>query len=263
MKKSFGVALICMLLTQVGLIFAGIQWQAKIVTSRADKEEAIISYVYAQDSNVREEYVEASGENVLMEKGHYWLYKGSENTVYIVNPDEKTYMALSIDSLAQLTGGLQQIMKMTISNAKVEVNKLDPETVGGYSCNHLKINTAYDMEMKILFIKTKSHIEQSKEIWGTTAIPISELANSFRTKSFKVGIVELDSLLGVEMAAYKDFGFTVKSVTIEKTTSGNKTETSTTEMTVSDVVTKNLSSDLFTIPADYKKVEFKLGGGEE
>jgi hypothetical protein len=263
MKKSFGALIVFVLLAQTGWVFAGIEWDAKIVSSRAGKEELVMTHVSAQEGNLREEYIEAGTDNILMKKGSYWLYKSAENVVYIVDPEEKTFMAVSIDSLGQLLGSLGKFMQVKISNPKVEVVKLAPEKIGTYDCNHININTSYDSEMKILIMKVKSHVEQSKEVWATNAISTQELAGSFMAKSYKTGMGELDEVLAKEMEAYKDLGFTVKSVTTDKSTAGNKTETSSTEMTVSNIATKKLDSGLFVVPADYKQVTFKTAPEEE
>ncbi len=264
-RRIMLIAVVAIFFT-TGTVFAGIEWQAKIVSSRKDKETTTLVHFYAQQGNVREEFVEVGGQGGLRKQGMYWLYKGKEDMVYVVNPEEKTYMAVSFDSLMKFTSALTQLMQMKISNVNVEVKELGQETVGEYKCKHLTINSSYDMEIKIMIMKVKSHIEQTKELWGTTSIPMDEMADAFKARTFRVGIKDLDDLIEKQIEIYKDLGFVVKSVTTEKNTTKNKTETSITTMTVSDITTKNLSQDLFEIPDDYKKVELKLkpteGGGE-
>lgn len=239
-------------------VFAGVEWQAKSVTKGKGKESTILIHGYAQNGNVREEFVEVKGENPLSEKGMYWLYKGEGNTVYVVNPKDKTYMAISIDSLMQFGGAAAQFMKITITNPKVEVKQLNPEMVSTYECKHIMINSTYDMEMKVVIMKTKSHVEHSQEIWAADVKAFQDMASAFRMKSFKTGMKDLDELIQKQMEPYKNLGFVIKSISTQKNTQGKKTEITTTEMTVSDIATTNVNEDLFKIPADYKPIEFDL-----
>jgi len=261
MTKRLILIATALFLLQTTLSFGGVEWKAQLLTKVKDKEATITTHSYAQKGMVREEYVEVGkSESPLTKKGIYWLYKGDANTVYIVDPEEKTYLALSVDSLMQFAGAITQFMKMTISNFSVEVKELGDETIDSYLCKHITINSSYDMEMKIAIMKVKSHIEQSKELWATNAISLKEFAAAFRTKPFKTGMKGLDTLIQKEMAAYKDLGFVIKSITTQKTSDvkGKISEESITEMTISDINVKDLSDDLFTIPADYKQIEFSL-----
>jgi hypothetical protein len=255
LKRLFLIA-VAFFLLQTTFVFAGVEWQAKSVTKGKGKEATILIHGYAQNGNVREEFVEVKGENRLTEKGMYWLYKGEGNTMYVVNPKEKTYMAISIDSLMQFGSEATQFMKLTISNPKVEVKQLNPETLSTYECKHMMINSAYDMEMKVVIMKTKSHVEQAQEIWAADVKAFQDMASAFKMKSFKTGMKDLDELIQKQMEPYKNLGFTIKSITTQKNTQGKKTEITTTEMTVSDIATKNVNDDLFKIPADYKQIEF-------
>ena len=258
MLKRLCFILVAFFLLQTTLVFAGVEWQAKSVTKEKGKESTTLIHGYAQNGNVREEFVEVKGENPLTEKGMWWLYKGEGNTVYVVDPKEKTYIAVSLDSLMQFGGALSQFMKMTVSNLKVEVKPLNPETVSTYECKHIMINSIYDTEMKVVIMKTKSHVEQSQEIWAADIKSFQDMASAFKMKAFKTGMKDLDALIQKQMEAYKNLGFSLKSITTQKTTQGKKTEITTTEMTVSDIATKDLNQDLFKIPADYKQIEFGL-----
>jgi hypothetical protein len=268
MLKRSAFILVALLVLSVSIARAGIVWQVDITGEHKKGETATISKVYAQAGQVREEYIEVKGaaENKMKEKGMWWLYKSGTNTVYIVDPTEKTYMGIEFDSLMKFMGALGSIMSMKFTNLKSEIKELDSVKVLGYDCQHYAINSSYDMELKVLMMKVKSHVEKDKEIWTTAELPMEEVSLSFREQSFKTGMKDLDSLIQQEMAVQKNLGFILKSVETQITSDakGKETDKSTTTMTVSGVEVKDLSGDLFTIPSDYKEISMGSlpGGGE-
>jgi hypothetical protein len=268
MLKRSAFILVALLVLSVSIARAGIVWQVDITGEHKKGETTTITKVYAQAGLVREEYIEVKGEaaNKMKAKGMWWLYKSGTNTVYIVDPEEKTYMGIEFDSLMKFMGALSSILSMKITNLKSEIKELDAEKLLEYNCRHYAINSSYDMEMKILMMKVKSHIEKDKAIWATNELPMEEVSLSFREQSFKTGMKDLDSLIRQEMAAQKDLGFILKSVETQITSDakGKETDKSTTTMTVSGVEVKDLSADLFKIPSDYKEISMGSlpGGGE-
>ncbi|MEO0184995.1 MAG: DUF4412 domain-containing protein [candidate division WOR-3 bacterium] len=242
------------------ILFGGIEWQAQTTTKTKDQESKVIIHGYAQKGMVREEYVDVSdGKNQLTKKGMYWLYYPDKNDIYIVDPEEKAYFVMNVDSIAKLTGALSKFVKFTISNPKIEVKKLDSENILGEDCQHIQMNTSYDMETKIMIMKVKTHTEESKEIWATS-MHLEDISLNFSKKSFSSGIADLDSMIRKEMEAYEGVGFILKSITTNKTSDakGKVTSESVTEMVIEKLETKDLNADLFTVPSDYKQIEFNL-----
>jgi len=255
------VFIICALFFLCPLIlFGGIEWEAHTITKIKDQESKVILHGYAQKGMVREEYIEVSGEkNQLTKKGMYWLYCADKNDIYIVDPEEKAYFVMNIDSVAKFMSALGQFIKFTISNPKIEVKELETENILGIDCRHLQINSSYDMATKIMIMKVKSHTEELKEIWATVE-HMEDISLNFSKKSFSLGIAELDSLIRKEMEAYGNIGFILKSITTSKTSDakGKISSESTTEMVIENLTVKDLSKDLFKIPSDYKQIDFKL-----
>ncbi|MGB9720630.1 MAG: DUF4412 domain-containing protein [bacterium] len=241
-------------------LFGGIEWQAHIITKTKGQESKVIIHGYAQKGMVREEYVDVTdGKNQLTKNGMYWLYYPDKNDVYIVDPEEKAYFVMNVDSIAKFTGLLSQFVKFTIANPKIEVKKLDSENILGEDCQHLQINTSYDIETKIMIMKVKTHTEESKEIWATSR-HLEDISLNFSKKSFSSGIAELDSMVHKEMEAYENIGFIIKSITKSKTSDakGKVTSENISEMVIENIETKDLNADLFKIPSDYKQIEFNL-----
>ncbi|MEO0129706.1 MAG: DUF4412 domain-containing protein [candidate division WOR-3 bacterium] len=259
MKKAFCFVLIA-LFTLPLILFAGVEWEAQTLTKTKDKESKTIIRGYAQKGNVREEFVEVSEkENPLMKGGMYWLYLTDKNEIYIVDPENKEYFVMNVDSIARLMGSINKFVKFTISNPKIEMQELGTENILGVDCKHFKINSSYDMETKIMVMKMKTHNEESRELWTTTK-HLEDISLNFTKKSISTGIADLDSLIRKEKDLYANIGFVLKSLVVSKTfdAKGKIVSETTTETVIEKLVEKNLSEELFKIPSDYKKVEFKI-----
>lgn len=256
MKRTILLAAAAMIIW-AGQALAGMEWKSKITSTVKGKEAVTLINGYAQGGNVREDFIEVpKDQGDLSKKGMYWIYLGQSGKVQIVDPKKKTYFEMSLDSVLALAGVLSQVMQMTVSNAQVKVNSLAAEKVLDYDCKHLSVESAYDMEIKMLFIKSKSHIDETREMWGTSALPLTEMAASYRFKSFKLGIKELDAMLKSQAAAYQSLGFVLRSAVTQNTTDEKgKVQTTVTKMDVTEMTVKEVSADLFNVPEGYTKEE--------
>jgi hypothetical protein len=267
MLKRTAFILAALLVLTVSLAQAGIVWQIDIKGDHKKGETNTIAKVWAQGGQVREEFVEVTGElqNKMQAKGMWWLYKSGVNTIYVVDPEDKTWMGVEFDSLMKFMGVIGNLISMKIINIKSEIQDLGTEQLLGYDCKHMAIVSSYDMEMKILMMKVKSHVAKNKEIWCTNQLPMDEIAMSFRDQSLKTGMKGLDSLIQIEVQNQKDLGFILKSVETQVTTDvkGKESDKSTSTMTVTGVETKEIGADVFQIPADYKEIGLDMlpGGG--
>lgn len=245
-------------------MFAGIEWQAKTVFKAGEKEtNYILSHLYAQGGNVREEFIEIGEKSDSSRKeGGYWIYRSGTDTVTIVDPEEKTYMEIDRDKILQMSGAIAKLIKTTITNPNVEVSNLRSEVLRKHRCDHLLIKTSYDIETKVAFIKSKNHVEEIKEIWATDDIPFMEVAEGFRKTPFKTGLEDLDRLIDKEMQTQKDIGFVLKSITTHKITDKKgKTEINIIETHVTDIAFKNYPDEFFKGPEGYEKI--KVSSTEE
>jgi len=255
LKNRYFLLWIVLIILQCCYALAGLEWQMKSVIKKGEKEATGVIHLYAQNGNVREEFTEGRS-SPLAKEGSYFLYKSEGNLIYLVNPKDKTYMEMPLEQMLQMLGTVQ-MMTIQLSNVKVNVTKLPPEKIDNYQCNHIRLDTSYDMNLKIMFMSVKQHIEQSHEIWGTKQIPIDELAATFKDKAFRLGMKDVDELIEKYKNILEDVGFIIKSVIDQTTTDlkSNKTEHSVTETTTYNIESKKLSNDLFIIPANYKKQE--------
>lgn len=254
MLKRMTILIGLLLLMHMGNVFAGLEWQGKTVSTMAgQKQNSMEMHGYAQNGNVREDFVKGS-PNPMFKEGSYFLFLKGNPTIYLVNPKDKTYAEMPLDAIMQMAGSM---MQMTVSNSKVDVKQLAPAKVLNYECNHIKMDASYDMEMKMMGFQVKNHTEMTHELWGATGIPEKEISPLYKSMNFKTGMKDLDVLIEKQMAVIKDLGFPVKSVMVNKTTDQQgKTNTMTAETNVTDISVKDVNEELFKIPSDYQKTSF-------
>lgn len=238
------------------LSFAGVAWKGTLTSKSDGKETVTVMDGYAQKGNVREEFAEVRGETG-MNKGDFIIYRSDKNVMYIVDTKEKHYMEMPLDAMGSLMGGM---MEIKISNPKVSAKSAGSEKVGGFNCSKVIITSTYDMEMKVMFMTTKSHVEQTQEIWATKDVALAEIGEAYRGRAAKTGMKSLDTLIMKESQAVGMRGFPIKTVTTQKSTSDGKTSITASTYTIESIAQKALSADLFTVPAGYSKASMPTAG---
>jgi|WetSurMetagenome_2_1015567.scaffolds.fasta_scaffold32652_2 hypothetical protein len=266
MKKAILTGLLILILAASA--FAGVEWKARTITTAEAKGQSntIIMQVFAQGGNVKQVFENVAFENEMFKKGTYWLFKAADETLYMVNPEEKTYSRLPLNAMMQMAGVVGKLVKIKIKNPVVNVEKLGTEAVLGYPCLHSKMLMEYDMEVKIAIIKSKSHEKIEKETWSTPKFRgMAEMAESFRLRDFKTGMEDLDALIEQQMKAEAGLGFPLKMVTVTTSVDkkGNAKEKSRAVMEVLSLGNKVLPASFFEIPAGYTEKNIGFGGSEK
>jgi len=258
MKKLLTIAILIALVA--GFSFAGVEWSTRLTSQSTEKRQnyEMTSSLYAQGGDVKQVFENAPKKNDLYVQDGYWLYKGKENMIYIVNDKEKTVMPMSLDSLAQMAGFVGQLVKIEITDHTISAEELGSETILGYPCQHIKIVSDYTMKMKIAFIKKTMTIHEEKEIWGSANIKYFQEVNAaFLKKDFKTGFAQLDEMIEKEMKAQKNIGLPLKMITHtqQKDKKGKVASDTTLTMEMVKIAAGNFPASLFEIPKDYKLVE--------
>jgi hypothetical protein len=265
MKRSFIVILLVIFAMTA---FAGVEWRTKTETVAKAKGQSntIVMQVYASNGNVKQVFESVADENEMFQKGSYWLFKSEDSTLYLVNPAEKTYSQLPMNALMQMTGVVGKLVKIKIKDPVITNEKLGTETIMGYPCLHSKQLLEYDMEVKVVFIKTKSHEKIEKEVWSTAKFKgMAEMAEAFRFRDFKTGMEDLDNLIEAQIKADAELGFPLKMITVNTSIDkkGNAKETSRQTMEVLSVGSKTFPAQFFEIPAGYEEKQMGFSGDEE
>jgi hypothetical protein len=247
---------------------AGVEWKARTVTQAEAKGQSntVVMQAYAQGGNVKMVFESVAYENEMYKKGGYWLFKAADDSLYLVNPEDKTYSRLPIDAMLKMAGVVGKLVKVKIKNPVVNVEKLGSETILGYPCQHTKMLMEYDMEVKIAIIKSKSHEKIEKETWSTPKFRgLEEMAESFRFRDFKTGMEDLDALIEQQMKAEAGLGFPLKMVTVNTSIGkkGTAKEKSRQVMEVLSLGSKNFPASFFEIPAGYTEKSLGFAAEEE
>ncbi len=257
MKKTLFFLMICVLLA--GYVQAGIEWKVKSVTQGQSKKDYLEMemHMFAQDGNVRQEFVSVNQKNQFYGPGVYWLYLAKENKLYLVNEQEKSYSEIPFDYLFKIGESLGKLIQVTVENPEVKLEKLGSETILNYPCNHYKLSTVYDIEVKVAIIKTRSRDYVEREIWATPAIKLAEMGDPFRGRDFKTGFPDVDQLVEKQMKAEGEMGFPLKiiSTTVSEDKKGRRKEKSRTEQEVTLVQIRQIPAEMFSIPAGFSPVQ--------
>jgi hypothetical protein len=203
------------------------------------------------------------------EKGQYLLTRDGGETLYLVDPDEKTYAEWDLEAMLRAFGAIMQsiqpLVNLKIDN--VEVVKLGEEpggTLHGVPTTHFSFRSEYDMSIRVLGMSRASHVEAVQETWTTTELADAGLGIWLRNVPTS-GFEDLDRLVAAEMATVR--GFPLKTVTVTTTTGqkGKREGTSTTTMEVTGLDRAAAApAGAFDLPAGYTKTEMPtLGEGEE
>ncbi len=266
MKKT--ILIVMFILIFAASTFAGVEWKSRTVTTAEAKGQSntIVQQVFAQGGNVKIVFESVAYESEMFKKGTYWLFKAADDTLYMVNPEEKTYSRLPLNAMMQMAGVVGKLVKIKIKNPVINVEKLGTEAIMGYPCQHSKMLMEYDMEVKIAIIKSKSHEKVEKETWSTPKFRgMAEMAESFRFRDFKTGMEDLDNLIEQQMKAEAGLGFPLKMVTVNTSVDkkGRAKEKSRQVLEVLSLGNKNLPATFFDIPAGYTEKNIGFGGDEE
>lgn len=205
------------------------------------------------------------GDGVLFKDRSVVLSSDGGKTLIVLNPGDKTFYELQLDQVFSAMGSVMKSMggmfQMSVDNQKVDVQEAGSGgELEGYPTRKYVINASYDLNMKIMGMKSSSHIESTTESWATDDLS-TDLVTFVQMKNLRTGIEGLDDLLSAQTSAVK--GFPLKQVTTTTTTQGRKKDTQTTTVTIANVRTASIPSDQFEVPAGYTEGESPLAALEQ
>ena len=197
------------------------------------------------------------GDGVLFNDGSVVISSDGGATLLILDPEEKTYTELRTDELFSTLGALMKsagpMFRMTIENPSVNVREAgDGGTVEGYPTRKYVIDSSYEMSMRVMGMSRKTTITSETEAWVTDSIDTG-YATFIQQRGLKTGMEDFDRLIDQQANAMK--GFPLKQIVRTTTTAGNRTDTSTTTLTVTNIREETVPASRFEVPAGYEKVE--------
>lgn len=208
-----------------------------------------------EGQNIRMEITD--GDDVMFKDNSVVLSKNGGSTLVILDPKNKTYTELEVDQVFSALGSMMKSMggmfKMSIKDPKVSVREAgDGGTIEGYPTRKYLIDSSYELAMKVMGMSRSTQIESQTEAWATDKIK-PEFMTFVQQRGLRTGMADFDELISKQAAAIK--GFPLKQVIRTKTTSGGKSQTSTTTMTISNIKEVNVPDSKFAVPAGYEKTE--------
>ncbi len=207
---------------------------------------------YIDGDNGRIEFV-SSGGNPIYAEGGYMLTRDAGSTIYLVNPAEKTYIALDLDAMLGMAGSMMNAMggvvEMSFDNVSSEnLGEEDGGELLGYPTTRYAFRTAYDMNMKVMGFNRSSHTETTTEVWCTEEVSSSGFNIWLRPDRMRTGNEELDELISQQLQMPDCLPLRIVSVSAADGQRGEaRSETIVTTLREES----GFEPELFALPADY------------
>lgn len=243
---------------------AAIHYKADTVTSgQQNSSTTVEAWVDGEKAKV----LFLDSDQPMLSKNEYLLTTDGGKTLYLVDPDDKTYMQWDLQAMLQMFGNVMEGMKgiVNLDFSDPQVEKLVDEPGGsllGYPTTHTKYRTTYTTSLKIMGMKRSSTTETVQELWTTDAFHDAALGVWLRTDPPSTGIEGLDKLIQSSMEQTK--GLPLKSVIVSTTTGqkGKRETTTRTETEVTLLEKTSVPDSTFEIPAGYTEQQMQMEGQE-
>ena len=259
-KQSIVSALILAGIAAAAPAFAGIHYKSVTTTQDArgkGTDVRVEGWVAGPSSRVEFK----ASENPLFKEGGYLITKDAGETIFLVDPEEKTYakwdLRATLGAAGAIMNGMGPLLKLEFTEPKVE-KLLDEEgpAVVGLPTRHLRFRTTYTLKMKVMGMGNESAVVSEEDIWVTDRLQDAALALWLRTDPPQTGNEQLDKLIA--SGREKFTGFPLKTVIVSTSTNkkNNKATTTRTTMEVTELDTAaDVPASSFAIPAGYEQVE--------
>jgi hypothetical protein len=241
--------------------FAGIHYKAKTHTeSSAQKQGNGDIVVEAWVANDKAHIDFKDSASPMAKQGSYLLTKDGGRTIYMVDPEEKTYAEWNLQAMLGLVGGIMNgmgpLLKVEFSEPKIE--KLvdeDGGTLVGLPTRHYRYRTSYTMKIRVLGMGNEANVVTDQDVWATDKLQDIALGVWLRSDPPHTGNEQFDKLLASQMQHSK--GFPLKTVTVSTSTQakGNKQTVTRSTMEVTELQNATPPASAFEIPAGYKETQ--------
>lgn len=246
-----------------GSALAGVYYTATTTTEGGKRGQAGSNSVvkaWASGDNAKVEF--ESNDNPMMKKGTYLVTTSAGKEMYLVNPEDKTYMKFDVDAMMQFAGGAMKMMNMKYTDPKVERLVEEPGgLVAGLPTTHYKYRISYGMSMSFMGMSQTTKVVKEEDVWATTKLVEAALGIWLKKTPPKLGDENLDNLVKTEMSQIQGFPLKMKSV-VTNTDQKGKSETTTTLMEVKEVQMTAVPDSMFQMPAGYTEAKMFEGGEE-
>ncbi|HEX5758265.1 MAG TPA: DUF4412 domain-containing protein [Thermoanaerobaculia bacterium] len=240
---------------------AGLRYQA---TTKTEGGAASTMTVEGWVSGEKAKVLFRESTQPMTEAGTYLLTPDGGKTMYLVNPEEKTYAEWDLQAMLGMAGaltggGMGPMFKMDFSEPKVE-KLLDEDggTVAGLPTRHTRFRTSYTVTVKVMGMGNTSDVVTEQDLWTTDQLQDVGLGVWLRAAP-RSGNEQLDKVIAAEMG--KVAGFPLKSVTVSTTKGKKGKETvSRTTMEVTELDRTDVADSTFALPAGYQEIQLLPAG---
>jgi len=202
----------------------------------------------------------SESDNPIMKSGSYLLTRDGAHTLYLVNPEEKTYaiwdLSAMLGAMGSIMNGIGPIVKMEFSDPKVE--KLAEDDGGallGVPTRHYRFRTSYSMKMKVFGFGSSSDTVTDQDVWASKRLVDPGFGAWLRSEPPHTGNAQFDKLIAAESAKRQVEGFPLKTVSVSTTTQKGKQRTSRQTMEVTKLESRAVPDSTFELPAGYKETQ--------
>jgi hypothetical protein len=245
---------------------------------------AIAGYHFTSENRVENEgqqpqtytvegWVEGDGARVVFKggmagagipAGSSIVSKDGGKTLYLVDPEAKTYSRFDLEALLGAAGSIMNAMggvvRMKIEDKKVDARPpVDGGNLLGYPTRRYVFDTAYTLAMSVLGMKHRMRTVTHEEIWTTTSLKDPGFGAWLAKRAQKTGYPELDELIA--MAMHDVEGVPLKQVTETMTTDkSGKTQRTVQTMQVTALEEAPVDASMFEVPAGYTEKPWAAPG---
>jgi hypothetical protein len=203
--------------------------------------------------------------NPLTKEGTYLITKDGGKTVYLVNPEDKTYAVWDLRAMLGMAGGIMNgmgpLLKFQFTNPKVE-KLLDEDggTVVGLPTRHVRYRTSYTLTVKVLGMGNSSDVVTEEDVWATQRLTDLGLGVWLRAEPFHTGNEDLDKMIAAGRERIQGFPLKMSSVSTNTDKKRGKQTVTRTSMEVTQLDTSaSVPASAFEIPAGYTETQMRVG----
>lgn len=237
---------------------AATYFESTTTTEGQQGEQVVRAQSWVEGDNARVTFAESALPGVP--EGAYLVTSDGGRTLYLVNPEEKTYMLWDLSQMLGAVGavvqGMGPMFKINVTEPKVE--KLADEAgekILGYDTHHYRFRTTYGMEMRVMGMGQSSDVETVVDTWTSSALADPGFGAWLRRDPPRTGIADLDKLMDAQIAqGIQGVPLRMRTVSTSRDKKGRETVT-TTEMEVTTIREEAPPAGAFALPAGYEKVE--------
>ena len=214
-------AALTLLALAAGPALAGVHSQADTPTT-PDGKKPQVTRVAGWVDGPRANIVFTESAQPMIGRDDYLITQDGGQTVYLVDPSEKTYTEWDLAAMLSTLGSTMEAMGdlVNMEFEDISVEKLSEEPGGerlGRPVTHVRYRTRYTMSIKVFGMSRGTHVETIQDLWVTDdALGHEALGLWLRSEPPSTGMEDLDRLIAAEME--KVDGFPLESVSVSRTT---------------------------------------------